>query len=329
MALAHEDWNIPQLKHPALAAAYTSMRFNSSRVRLLLLFPSSVSGFVRKIQRLADIAESEITGRVDRALDIIDWPSSTMGDKITERFNDLYKADLEAMEKLKGTPAWDEQVFKYHSNAIQMIGAMVNNDLGLLSFMPMFAAQLTTMWTAIESLLGDLWEAALNAHPAALATLKGSRTRISKLNESSKTKDQPSQSSDDPRTVPLAWIEEHQFDVKNKWGTILRRQFEFTKLASAREAYSRAFNYKSGRIDQALGSKSLDALNAVRNVLVHKAGMADAEYIKRCSYVPTLPRTPLNQPILLNGKIIVGLIRPSLEAAKNLMIAVDDWITEN
>jgi hypothetical protein len=34
-------------------------------------------------------------------------------------------------------------------------------------------AQITGMWTAIETLLGDLWEAALNAHPSTLSNLNG------------------------------------------------------------------------------------------------------------------------------------------------------------
>jgi hypothetical protein len=320
--LAHENWNIPKLKHQILGPVSDSMRFNSSRVRLLLLLPSSVGGFVKRLQRCLDVAEFEVTGTINKT-------APNMQSDVLQRFHELLGQVLSEGEKLRGTPEWDKNVLQYHSDALEWVAAMADTPIGMLTFMPMFSAQLIGMWTAIESLFGDLWEAALNAHPAQLATLKGSPSRIKRLHATTKSNATSNSRPSESKQVPLDSIESHQFDIRTKMGTILRQRFEFTKLASVREAYSSAFDHKSSRIDAALGSNSLDALSAMRNVLVHKAGRADDEYVKRCAYLPTLPKTPKSQPILLNGKIIVGLIRPCLENARNLMTAVDDWIAEN
>jgi hypothetical protein len=39
----------------------------------------------------------------------------------------------------------------------------------------MFSGYITGTWTAIETMIGDLWEAALNTHPEILAALNGTR----------------------------------------------------------------------------------------------------------------------------------------------------------
>src|SRR4051795_12792316 len=41
--------------------------------------------------------------------------------------------------------------------------------LGALAFLGMLTAPVTGTWTAIEALVGDLWETALNCHPKTLA----------------------------------------------------------------------------------------------------------------------------------------------------------------
>ena len=113
-------------------------------------------------------------------------------------------------------------------------------------------------------------------------------------------------------------------------GTIFRRQrrFEFTRLSSVREAYSCAFSEKSSRIDAALANKSLDALSAIRNILIHKAGKADAEYIKQSSYLK-IPKTPIGSPVLLDGQNVAELIGAAIASAKSLFIGVDDWLRHN
>jgi hypothetical protein len=90
----------------------------------------------------------------------------------------------------------------------------------------------------------------------------------------------------------------------------------------------RAFAEKSSRVDAAIGNKSIDAISAVRNLLLHKAGEADDEYIRQQQSL-SIPKAAKGEKIILNGQNTSDLIKPAIASSRSLMIAVDDWINEN
>jgi hypothetical protein len=137
------------------------------------------------------------------------------------------------------------------------------------------------------------------------------------------------QNPDDSR-IPLFYLSLSKFQIRDKMGTILRqaKRVEFTRLVSAREAYSRAFNTKSGLIDAAMGNRSLDAINAVRNLIVHKAGIVDSEYKKQTT-LPNIPKAEVGESTSLDGQVVVDLIKPAVQSAIALILAVHDWIKTN
>jgi hypothetical protein len=111
-------------------------------------------------------------------------------------------------------------------------------------------------------------------------------------------------------------------------GTILRERFEFSRLSDIREAYARAFDKDSSQIDEALTDKVIDALRIVRNVIVHKAGAADSEYLKMVSSL-RLPPAALGRPIVLTGENVVNLVSPVIDCSKGLLSAVDAWLIKH
>ena len=153
-------------------------------------------------------------------------------------------------------------------------------------------------WTAFETLAGDLWVKSVNDFPSGLASLKGSRKRITPGNRG--------KSSSSPlfdnlhvgteklseKSIPLGIIEKitkGRYDLSSMMGDLLvaAGRVKFTSLSSIREAYSLAFDDKSHKlrpyideIDDSLAQKGLDAIALVRNLLVHKAGLADEDYIE-------------------------------------------------
>lgn len=90
----------------------------------------------------------------------------------------------------------------------------------------------------------------------------------------------------------------------------------------------RAFSEKSSRIDAAISHKSIDALSAVRNILLHKAGEADDEYVRQQTFLP-VPAAAKGERVKLDGQNTSDLIKPAVASCKSLMIAVDDWIHDN
>jgi hypothetical protein len=135
---------------------------------------------------------------------------------------------------------------------------------------------------------------------------------------------------DQDKKFDLNLVAKHEFDLRSCMGTIFRseRRFEFTRLSSAREAYLKAFSEKFSRVDAAITNKSIDALSAVRNALLHKAGEADDEYVRHQQFL-SVPRAKKGEKIKLNGQNTSDLIKPAIASSKSLMIAVDDWVHQN
>jgi hypothetical protein len=67
----------------------------------------------------------------------------------------------------------------------------------------------------------------------------------------------------------------------------------------------------------------------VRNLIVHRAGIADQTYQQKCKYLTSIPKAELGHPILLDGPYLSGLMLAAIVTSHELLKAVDDWIREN
>ncbi|ESY75449.1 hypothetical protein NKJ90_16125 [Mesorhizobium sp. M0051] len=320
--LAHENWELPDIKLPSLVPVAKAFRANIARVRFLMLLPTSIAGGMALTQRVNDIAEFEVTGSVVQDESSI---ASNVAVKITKRRSEILGAHNAATLARMGQSDWDEKAGEFHFAAAKSLDGLTETPIGAYGFLDILVAHTTGTWTAIETMLGDLWEAALNAHPDVLSSLKGNATRT---NSSSKGAFDQSNAKLELKSIPLSLVEKHRFDLRSSMGSIFRQQrrFEFTRLSSIREAYASAFSEKFGRIDKALGNKALDELSAVRNVMVHRAGFADPEYMGKLRRLD-IPKSELGKPVLLDGENVSKLIRNAIGTSKDLMIAVEDWIT--
>jgi hypothetical protein len=321
--LAQEDWDLPNLRNPALEEVAASFRSGIATVRFMMSLPTTIVGAMAQTQRMHDVAELEVTGQLSNNTSISKNDEQKINSRAEALLQEIVQRDRARQEN--GDPSWDGHVLTYHINAARALGGLVVAPLGAYGFINMFSGYITGTWSAIESMLGDLWEAALNTHPHVLATLNGKPKRLASDSETS-IKSAP----DQEKKFDLNLVAKHNFDLRTCMGTIFRleRRFEFTRLSSAREAYARAFSERSSRIDTAIGNKSIDALSAVRNVLLHKAGEADAEYIRQQNSF-AVPKAAKGERIRLDGQNTSDLIKPAVASCKSLMIAVDDWIADN
>jgi hypothetical protein len=321
--LAQEDWDLPNLRNPALEEVAASFRASIATVRFMMSLPTTIVGAMAQTQRMHDMAELEITGQLSNNTSISKNDEQKINLRAEALLEEIVQRDRALQEN--GDPGWDGHVLNYHLNAARALGGLVVAPLGAYGFINMFSGYITGTWTAIESMLGDLWEAALNTHPHVLATLNGKPKRITS------NAAQPVKGATDPdRKFDLNLVAKHNFDLRSCMGTIFRleRRFEFTRLSSAREAYLRAFSEKSSRVDAAITNGSIDALSAVRNVLLHRAGKADDEYVRQQKFLP-VPKAAKGESIRLDGQNTSNLIKPAVASCKSLMIAVDDWIADN
>ena len=318
---AHEDWATPKIKTTELEMVVKVFRYNMARVRMMMIMPAQVGDLGLRIQRCLDLAEFEATGKLPRIA------APTVG-QIAQNFDQIWTATVAEDSLIKKDSArWDQHVFDSLVKGLDPV-VVLGNSGPTGGFQAMFASFIISTWTAIETMAGDLWETALNVHPQKLSRLAGSAKRLRKTNKSSVIWPTPRISESESKAVPLDLVQMHQFDLREKMGSVLRGRFGFSTLDGIREAYSSAFDRNYTDIDAALSNDALDALSAVRNVIVHRAAIADAEYARRAKYLP-LPFRKEGIPIILEGKITVGLIKPAVVCAANLIGAVDDWIAKD
>jgi hypothetical protein len=215
-----------------------------------------------------------------------------------------------------------------------------------------FFAMVTGAWTAFETLAGDLWEAAVNTAPKRLSKLPGQQNRILQLVKNGidnqlrsgkkSAKNRPStrrKPAADDDGLPaergskkidldeLGNVSGNSFDLSRKMGTLLRTKYEFNTLTKIREAFALAFDRPSvSQIDQALSSPAFDAIGLVRNVIVHRAGIADGEYIERIRGIPGAPKLMLGQRLDLDGETTFNLISLAVSQEAKLLRAVDEFL---
>jgi hypothetical protein len=194
-------------------------------------------------------------------------------------------------------------------------------------------------WTAFETLAGDLWDEALNVAPKRLAMLGGDARRIEQKTGSrmKKRQDPVAQANEaaegenedeiPDRAVSLKLMHRlsgGKFNLSRSMGTLQREELEFDSLKGIRAAYSRAF-YKpiSADIDESLSDRHLDAVQLVRNLLAHRAGIADQTYEDRAKKLPVIPRLKKNERLNLTGALVADLMKPVIQMSIRLISGVD------
>jgi hypothetical protein len=316
--LGQENWDIPKLEGSPLEGVATSFRANIATVRFMMSLPTSIIMAMALTQRCHDVAEFQVTGQLGNTL------TAEQTRKAELMATEMLDGERDRNEALRQTPGWDNHVLDHHISGARSLSSFTQTPLGAYGFVALFSGCITGTWTAIETMLADLWEAALNAHPKTLASLNGKPRKDADKNQHTRNP------GDQDKKFDLNLVAAHDFDLRSRMGTIFRseRRYEFTRLSGAREAYMRAFSEKSSKVDAAVTNKSIDALCGVRNVLLHRAGEADDEYVRQQKFL-SMPKANKGEKIRLDGQNTSDLIKPAIASSRSLMIAVNDWIRDN
>ena len=193
-------------------------------------------------------------------------------------------------------------------------------------------SELVGIWGAFETLAGDLWEEAVNCCPRYLARMGGQQKRIEKM-VSSKTSSQTggADQSSPGKQIDLKEIDEFTgggFDLSRKMGTFLRDwNVGFSSLEKIRRAYSASFTRRHERVDELLSNKHLDTLALIRNLIVHKAAIADEEFVRRVKVLPVAPTLNIGERLIPNGVAVLSLVQPVVRCGVDLIREVDEWLS--
>jgi len=243
----------------------------------------------------------------------------------------------EWIELLDGPPSQVQQRFEGTFSLIEGMVACTGDFLAN-GIEPTLSSMVVGTWTAFETFAGDLWVAVLNEHPAELALLAGTEKRIARRagtrNEEPESESGDSKGSE--KLVSLQWLHDitrGDYDLSRRMGDVLKIRFTWSVLAEIRRAYSLAFHEKIdrsvvGTIDEALADEALDGLNIVRNLLVHRGGIADARYVKNSKRIGAIPRLEEQQPLRLDGEIVKSLVDPVVACCLKLLATLDGWLSD-
>jgi hypothetical protein len=276
------------------------------------------------------VALFDLTGHVDLLKAFQDYPDIL--DRISARLREQFE------KKLKNNPdASPNEIAGYDQVlAVERLESLMDNypsgwDKG---FAATLAAMVIASWTTFEVLAGDLWEAALNAHPRTLCNLSGDKKRISRAAGAMGREKQDASGTDEGDNGPsdthllkvLQQVTGGSFNAGSVMGTVLRTNFAFHKLSGIRQAYSAAFAKRHDKIDKILADTALDKLNIVRNLLVHDSGIVKEKFLRGARDISWQSGATEGKPLDIDGEIVRELVKPVLQACVELILAVDEWI---
>lgn len=196
---------------------------------------------------------------------------------------------------------------------------------------PLIASVALAAWTAIETMSGDLWEAAVNLHPQILAQLKGSHRSWMTAGDKSRaseafTEEDTDQETENDKSIKLFQIGNYDFNISRRMGSLLRPRFGFQVLGRIRKAYALAFSKDFENLKSLWCDSAFDNLVAVRNLLVHKAGVVDSHFVRQVRGLPQLTRLKENSRLHLEGGLVAEMIKAAVEKSVEIIKCVDDWI---
>ncbi len=166
----------------------------------------------------------------------------------------------------------------------------------------LLAAQVIGAWTALETLIEDVWVSAVNAHPE-LAT--GAYKK---------------------RNFTIEDLNRYDFNWNGRVGELLVDRMEFGHLINDRGAYENTFP-RLTKVHKALASGKLEAAHCVRNSLVHDAGLANLGYEKaRNKFHLPWRDVKQGQKLPLDGKNVAKLTSIIVLTGNRLLREVDCWL---
>jgi len=338
LELAQQKFVLPVPKTQELAPVASAFRSNVASVCQMMVLPAAVGDMAFELRRSLDIAELDLTGELST-------PPST-GNEIYSQASDVVRRRIERDWTLPAND-WQKLIHERLKWGAVPLGWVSGTRQGSHGLDALFSSFVVGSWTAVETMIGDLWEATLNARPDGLVGLQGNPKRLVGKkwkdqtappepdhldDETAETDEIPKKNANapgsdrSPISISLNDLVAHRLDIRNKMGTILARtRYNFSVLDNARLAYGEAFWKNSGKIDTAIMDRSFDKLNHVRNLLVHKAGFADQKYLDSAKSMQ-LPLAEVGLKIPLDGETAVKLVRPAFLAGSELVGAVDAWL---
>ncbi len=166
---------------------------------------------------------------------------------------------------------------------------------------------LCSIWTSYEVLTGDLWEDLVNESRQAAQNVCRSEKAQDSLNS---------------KKIDLDILFEHDLDLSNKMGTILKSRFDFTSTGKINAAYDACFGIKKEKKDPS--DSVLFQIEQRRHLILHKAGIVDKKFLKN-----TRGDYEVGQRLKLSLSELGKYMEDIFEQGFELLQKTEDWLNKN
>jgi hypothetical protein len=195
-------------------------------------------------------------------------------------------------------------------------------------------------WTAFETLSTDVWINSVNMKPMTLGVnaLLGRKKR-----EKASGQAEPDESEQKHSPMSFDILKEYKFNLGSCLGTMIhsKRKYDFNALEGIGHAYGETFcvrdrdGTRKGKMNECKtwfsgeDHQKLQILEAVRHVLVHRAGQVDRPFLDRIEgrYL-AFGNLSVGDSLLLDGGIVADLVGASVRRALALIEGVDKWLAK-
>lgn len=170
------------------------------------------------------------------------------------------------------------------------------------------------IWCSFEVLMKELWELALN--------VGGSYASKNVIRNLPNLEGLGGIDLLQGRYINLDYLARYGYNISNQLGSALSYKFDFTSVNGIKEAYLRTFP-KSTNIRDALDNKTIIALEAARNVVVHNAGIIDEEFCKKTN----ANKSEVGERLQLNSRELSEYGNSAMNVGLRVMTAVSSIVS--
>lgn len=291
------------IRTPCLQKCAAAFESNMIRTSTFAISPAEIAYMVRRDQIIYDNAIFKVTGRGEIRLE--DFMSHSPPDGVEEDAQRRFQEFKEMSEDRR-----KEYTGFFGITYIQM---MAERHPGMASALDaLFASVVLGSWTAFECLASDVWVEAVNHGP------KEFRQKVERARHVRERKDAL---ADD--AVPS------DIDPTVNLGEYLReeRLVSFQTFPSIQKFYSVLFDKDTISKLFKESDPYISALAAVRNILAHKAGIADKTFEKQVKDFPEFNQFKDGKEVELDGATAKRLYWAAAVVGTVLLSHVDDILT--
>jgi hypothetical protein len=293
---------------PRLAPVVFPFAENISRFESAWLLPPYLVDTSQKNVEVSLIALHNILGTLDTKDPRL--KDEAIETKVQEEFLRLV---LERLGKIHETETRDDSL----NVALGALNALLENcpPLIIKGIKTILESQIVTAWTAVECCAKDLWELAVNIGPRDWTdrVMRRGKYRGEKEHE---------------KSIPISRLDDVGYDLRLKMGTISKERIQFETLDEVLAAYCVIFGDEIKTLYAPFLQGTL-ALEATRNVLVHRAGIVDRKSLGKIKRTSFFPEAEIGKKLEIDGEVVGKLTSDGLHLAEILIGIVDPKIRQH